>query len=148
VIVLANTDGVVAERISQRVIEVHQGKQYKKVKLPLALFATKLLEKKGEVYFAENAKRELSQAGYDNYEARPLNKLGFAFINDNQLSQAISVFIANTKIFPQEANTFDSLALAYEKAENKSKALLNYQKALSLDSDFQSAKQGILRLNK
>ena len=36
---------------------------------------------------------------------------------------------------------------AYEKAENKTKALLNYKKALSLDSDFESAKQAILRIN-
>jgi predicted Zn-dependent protease len=73
--------------------------------------------------------------------------LGFALINNNQLDQAISVFIANTKIFPKEPNTFDSLAYAYEKAENKTKALLNYQKALSLDSDFESAKEAIARLN-
>jgi len=147
VIALANTDGVVAERITQRVVEVYQGKQYKKVMLPLGLFAIKLLEKKGNAYFVDNAKRELSQAEYDNFTARPLNKLGYALINNNQLDQAVSVFIVNTKIFPQDPNTFDSLASAYEKAENKSKALLNYQHALSLDSDLESAKEGILRLS-
>ncbi|MFT5294221.1 MAG: CubicO group peptidase (beta-lactamase class C family) [Colwellia sp.] len=147
VIALANTDGVVAERISQRVIEVHQGKQYKKVKLPIGLFSAKLLENKGDVYFVEHAKREFSQAGYDQFKARSLNKLGFALIDNNQLDQAISVFIVNSKIFSQDANTFDSLAYAYEKAEDKTKALLNYQKALSLDSDFESAKEGVLRLN-
>lgn len=147
VIALANTDDVVAERITQRVIEVYQGKQYKKVMLPLALFANNLLVEKGGLWFIENAKREFLEAGYENYRARPLNKLGFALINNNQLDQAISVFIANTKIFPKEPNTFDSLAYAYEKAENKTKALLNYQKALSLDSDFESAKEAIVRLN-
>jgi len=146
VIALANTDGLVAERITQRVIEVHQGKQYKKVMLPLALFAVKLLEKKGEDYFVDNAKREFSQAGYDDFTARPLNKLGYALINNNQFDQAISVFIVNSKIFPQDPNTFDSLADAYEKTANSTKALVNYQKALSLDSDFESAKQAILRL--
>jgi len=153
VIALANTDGVVAERITQRVIEVHQGKQYKKVMLPLGLFAIKLLEKKGDAYFVENAKREFSQAGYDDFTARPLklttrplNKLGYALINKNQLDQAISIFIVNNKIFPQDPNTFDSLADAYEKAGNNPQALLNYQKALSLDSGFESAKQAVLRL--
>ncbi|PKI13842.1 serine hydrolase domain-containing protein [Colwellia sp. 12G3] len=153
VIALANTDGVVAERITQRVIEVHQGKQYKKVLLPIGLFAAKLLENKGDAYFVENAKREFSQAGYDQFTARPLkftarplNKLGFALINNNQLDQAISAFIVNTEIFSEDPNTFDSLASAYEKAGNNNKALLNYQKALSLDSDFESAKEGVLRL--
>lgn len=146
VIALANTDDVVAERITQRVLEVYQGKQYKKVLLPLGVFAKQLLEEKGSSYFIENAKRELSQAGYDNYGPRPLNKFGFALINNNQLDQAISIFIANSKIFPQEPNTFDSLALAYEKAGNKTKALFNYHKVLSLDPEFESAKQAILRL--
>lgn len=147
VIALANTDGVVAERITQRVIDVYQGKQYKKVMLPLGIFAKALLEKKGSTYFVENAKQAFSQAGYKNPSPRALNKLGFALINDNQLDQAISVFIANTKILPQEPNTFDSLALAYEKANNNTEALLNYKKALSLDSDFESAKEAVLRLS-
>jgi CubicO group peptidase (beta-lactamase class C family) len=148
VIALANTDDVVAERITQRVLEVYQGKQYRKVMLPLGIFATKLIAKKGNSYFIENAKREFSQAGYKKYTARPLNKLGFALMNDNQLDQAISVFVANTKIFPQEPNTFDSLANAYEKAGDNAKALLNYRAALALDSEFESAKEGILRLGK
>ena len=114
--------------------------------LTLGLFAAKLLEQKGDAYYVENAKREFTQAGYDNFKARPLNKLGFAFINNNQLDRAVSIFIANTKMFPQDPNTFDSLANAYEKAKNKTNALLNYKKALALDPDFESAKEAVLRL--
>ncbi|TQV89363.1 serine hydrolase [Aliikangiella coralliicola] len=147
VIALANTDGLVAEHISQRVVEVYQGKQYKKIRLPIALFTKRLLEEKGDTYFVNNAKRELAQAGYENYGARPLNKMGFALIKSEQISQAISVFKANTKIFPKEPNTFDSLAYAYEKNGDKTQALLNYKKALSLDSGFKSAKEAILRLS-
>lgn len=147
VIALANTDGVVAERITQRVTDVYQGKEYKKVTLPLGLYATRLLEANGGSYFIGNAKREFSEAGYDNVHPRTLNKLGFAFINNNQLDKAISAFIVNTKMFPQAANAFDSLAVAYEKSGDKTKALLNYQKALSLDENFESAKQAIMRLS-
>ncbi|TPH13976.1 serine hydrolase domain-containing protein [Litorilituus lipolyticus] len=147
IIVLANTDGLVAEHITQRVTDVYQGKEYKKVQLPLGLFATRLLKAKGGSYFIDSAKREFSEAGYDNINPRTLNKLGFAFINNNQLNEAISTFIVNTKIFPQEANAFDSLALAYEKSGNRAIALLNYKKALSLDENFESAKQAIARLS-
>lgn len=147
VIALANTDGVVAEQITQRVTDVYQGKEYKKVILPLGLFATKLLAKNGNSYFIDNAQREFSEAGYDNVHPRTLNKLGFAFINNNQLDKAISAFIVNTKMFPQVANAFDSLALAYEQSGDKTKALLNYQKALSLDENFESAKNAIKRLS-
>mgnify|MGYP002335713039 CR=1 FL=1 len=154
VIALANTDGVVAERITQRVVEVHQGKEYKKVMLPAGLFAKTLLERKGRDYFVKQAKREFAQAGYGDFTsrtlkftARPLNKLGFALVKKNQLNQALSVFIVNTQMFPDEPNTFDSLALAYEKVGNTAEALVNYRKALSLNPDFASAKKAVLRLS-
>jgi CubicO group peptidase (beta-lactamase class C family) len=154
VIALANTDGVVAERITQRVTEVYQGKEYKKVILPLGIFAKSLLDKKGSAYFIENAKHEFYQAGYNDFKsrslkftARPLNKLGFSLINNNQIDKAISVFIVNTKLFPTEPNTFDSLALAYEKIGDKTKALTNYKQALLLDSNLESAKEALLRLS-
>ncbi|MCJ8267813.1 MAG: serine hydrolase [Psychrosphaera sp.] len=146
VIALANTDDVVAERISQRVIEVYRGRAYKRVMAPLGLFAKNLLVEKGSDYFVNNAIQAFLGAGYDDYGARTLNKLGYALINNNQLDHAISVFLVNTKIYPQDPNTFDSLASAYEKAKNNSKALLNYQKALSLDANFESAKAAVLRL--
>ena len=133
VIALANTDDVVAERITQRVLEVYQGKKYRKVMLPIGIFAKNLIDKKGSDYFINNAKREFDQAGYKKFAPRPLNKLGFALIKNNQIEKAISVFITNTKIFPHEPNTFDSLAYAYAKAGEKAKAELNYQKAHALN---------------
>jgi CubicO group peptidase (beta-lactamase class C family) len=132
VIALANTDDVVAERISQRVVEVYQGKEYKKVMLPQGLFATKLLEEKGHVYFLNNAKREFLQAGYDNKSARPLNKLGFALIENNQLDQAISIFTANTKLFPTDGNLQDSLGEAFLKAGMIKLAIKSFEKAIEL----------------
>ena len=134
VIALANTDDVVAERITQRVLEVYQGKQYKKVMLPLALFALKLLEEKGDVYFVENAKREFSEAGYKNYSARPLNKLGFALIKNNQIDQAISIFNANTKLFPLDGNLQDSLGEVFFKAGLFKLAEKSFERAIDLSS--------------
>ena len=68
-------------------------------------------------------------------------------MDNNQIERAVSVFIANSKIFPQDPNTFDSLGYVYEKIGNKEDALLNYKKALILDSALESAKQAVLRLN-
>ncbi|MCO7224392.1 serine hydrolase [Pleionea sp. CnH1-48] len=147
VVALANTDGLVAEYITQRIVDEYKGKPHKKVKLPLGLFAMTLLKEKGGDYLIKNAKQEFAKAGYSNYRARPLNKLGFALIKNNQLDKAISVFATNTKLFPDDANAFDSLAHAYEQAGNNTKALVNYKKALSLDANFQSAKDAIFRLS-
>lgn len=132
VIALANTDDVVAERISQRVVEVYQRKQYKKVMLPLGIFAIKLLDEKGNIYFVENAKREFLEAGYKKFAPRPLNKLGFALIENNQLDHAISVFSTNTKLFPADGNLQDSLGEAYLKAGLLKLAVKSFDRAIEL----------------
>ncbi|MCH2055240.1 MAG: hypothetical protein MK214_01225 [Thalassotalea sp.] len=67
-------------------------------------------------------------------------------MNEGEYKNALTVFITNTKLFPNEPNTFDSLAFAYEKTGGKAKAIANYKVALSLDSKFKSASEGLARL--
>ena len=148
VVVLANTDGNVAELISQRIVDVYKTKDYQKVVLPVSIYANNLLNTKGHEYFAEYARNALSAEGYTNIGPRPLNKLGFALLNDDQIDKAISVFTVNTKLFPNVANTFDSLAVSYEEKGDKTNAILNYNKALELDPEFDSSKQALKRLSK
>jgi Tfp pilus assembly protein PilF len=48
--------------------------------------------------------------------------------------------------YPQSANVYDSLAEAQLKSGNKAEAIRNYEKALSIDPNFQSALDGLRRL--
>lgn len=112
VIVLANTDGNVAELISQRIADAYKTNDYEEITLPVGLFVNNLLNTKGSQYFADHAKEALFAAGYTKIGPRPLNKLGFALLDDKQTDKAISVFIANNKLFPDVAFTFDSMAMA------------------------------------
>ena len=59
---------------------------------------------------------------------------------------SIPVFQANVKLFPKEANPYDSLAEAYLKDGQKDKALAYYKKALEIDPDFPSAKAAMEEL--
>ena len=149
VFVLANTDKLVAEYISQRIVDVYQGKQYQKVQLPLTLFAKQLIDAKGNDFFLTDGANELTKAGYQNFHHRELNRVGMALYRlekTDKLLQAISVLTVNTKLFPQEPNTWDSLALVYEKLGEKAKAIKYYKKSLTLDENFKSAKEGLERL--
>lgn len=146
VMVLANTDGLVAEHISQRIVDAYQKKEYQKVELPMGLFAANILQSKGSDYLLQNAQQIFADAGYNNIKSRPLNKLGFALINEGDYGDALTVFITNTKLFPKDPNVFDSLAYAYEKAGDNPGAIANYKIALSLDPNFKSALEGLARL--
>lgn len=77
-----------------------------------------------------------------------LNAYGYVLLAQKRYQQAIAVLAFNTNVYPQEANTFDSLAEAYLISGHKKKALYYYEKALQLDSNLASAKEKIEELRK
>ncbi|MEH6537995.1 MAG: S41 family peptidase [Psychroserpens sp.] len=75
-----------------------------------------------------------------------LNKIGYTFLKEKSVDNAIIVFKENVKIFPNDANTWDSLGEAYAMKRDKENALKCYTKALELDPNSESAKAMILKL--
>jgi CubicO group peptidase (beta-lactamase class C family) len=64
-----------------------------------------------------------------------LNRLGYTLLRDNPSpDDALRVFVANTEIYPQDANAYDSLGEAYAKAGKKEAAIASYRKSLQLDA--------------
>lgn len=61
-----------------------------------------------------------------------LNQMGFALMARGETNKALAVFAFVTEKFPQSPNAHDSLAEAYEKQGDKSKAVELSRKALSL----------------
>lgn len=77
-----------------------------------------------------------------------LNKIGYAFLQEKSIENAIMVFRENVKLFPNNANTWDSLGEAYFMNLDKENALKSYKKALEIDSNLESAKAMIQKLEK
>lgn len=75
-----------------------------------------------------------------------LNKIGYAFLKEKSVDNAIIVFQENVKISPNNANNWDSLGEAYLINGDKGNALKSYQKALALDPNSESAKAMIQKL--
>jgi tetratricopeptide (TPR) repeat protein len=75
-----------------------------------------------------------------------LNKIGYMFLQDNLVDNAIIVFQENVRLFPNEANAWDSLGEAYFLKRDKDNALKSYRKALELDPNSKSAQAIILKL--
>lgn len=69
-----------------------------------------------------------------------LNTLGLQLVfNPNKSLQGINVLLLATKIYPNSANLYDSLAEGYLFIGNKEKAIESFKKSLGLNSQNQNA---------
>ena len=73
-------------------------------------------------------------------EERQLNKLGYAYLRQNEVDKAIEIFKINTVLYPKSSNTFDSLADAFLKKEDTINALENLKKALAINPENRRSK--------
>eukprot|EP01132_Coremiostelium_polycephalum_P012204 gene12204-14923_t len=103
------------------------------------------LDGKQLLAFYHQVKKEHGKE-YNFSEENELNEIGYKFLHENKLVDAILILEYNTTLFPQSGNVFDSLAEAYYKQGNKVKALLNYRQSFRLDPTNETAKKIIAEL--
>lgn len=80
----------------------------------------------------QEARDEAATEGYLNDEGTGLAELG-------QFDAALKVLLLNTELYPNSANTWDSVGYAYAKKGDKDEARKYYRKALEIDPRFPSA---------
>jgi CubicO group peptidase (beta-lactamase class C family) len=61
-----------------------------------------------------------------------LNTWGYKLVEQEKIKEAIEIFKLNTMLYPQSANTFDSLGEAYVISGNTELAIKNYKRSLEL----------------
>ena len=74
-----------------------------------------------------------------------LNGLGLNSLENSQ-AYAIKTLQITTDLYPDSANTWDSLAYAYQQAGNKEKAIEHFRNALKRDPEFATALRGLAEL--
>ena len=91
---------------------------------------------------------EIKAGGDDKFffDEVEINRLGYRFINQNRVDEAIVIFKWNVQLHPEAFNTYDSLGEAYVVKGEKELAIRNYQKSLELDPDNTNAVQMLERL--
>lgn len=87
-------------------------------------------QRSGEVYFGE-------------WE---VNQLGYFFLNNGQVEQAIDIFKYNAQAHPDSFNAHDSLAEAYHQAGNELLAAQHYRRSLQLNPKNDNAKKMLGKL--
>ena len=92
------------------------------------------------------------RAARDNGGARfgpaDLNSVGYRFLREGNVANAVKVFEANVQIYPEDANAFDSLGEGHMAAGNTKAAIENYRKALEMDPKNDNAKKMLEKLGK
>lgn len=139
IIILANTDNGIAEEIGIKLSRFHRGKKVKDPMLPLGHFVYQKIEKEGIDYVKANFKTLLNENDYGRPNPSILNQIGYDLLWEKQIDKAIEVFHANVDLYPEEANSYDSLAEAYYKKGDHKNAKKYYKKALEIDPGLSSA---------
>ncbi len=75
-----------------------------------------------------------------------INALGYRLLGSGAHARAIAVFAINTRVYPQSANTYDSLGEALLLAGRQDEAIAAYRQAVAIDSEFRSSVEALTRL--
>ena len=76
-----------------------------------------------------------------------LNAWGYQLLNQKEADKALSILKLNVSLYPQSANTYDSLAEAQEIRGDMKSALVNYKKSLKLNPKNKNAENRIKALS-
>jgi tetratricopeptide (TPR) repeat protein len=74
------------------------------------------------------------------------NTLGYKLLEQGKNQDALSAFLKQAELNPNDANCFDSLGDGYKAIGNKAKAIESYKKALSLNPNFESSRKNLKEL--
>ena len=70
---------------------------------------------------------------YNFDDEAELNRLGYQYLNNGKIKEAIEIFKLLVSEFPNSSNPYDSLAEAYNTDGNTDLAIKNYEKSLELN---------------
>jgi len=82
----------------------------------------------------------------DLMDRSTINELGYSLLGQDKRQLAIAVFIANTLIYPENVDVYDSLGEAYLENGNKELAIKYYKKALKIDPKYPTAIQALKKI--
>jgi 3-oxoadipate enol-lactonase len=94
-------------------------------------------------YFNTKHEREPDVVLFEELE---MNALGYQYLSDGKIKEAIELFTLNTIAFPDAWNTYDSLGESYWKDGQIDNAIKNYERSLQLNPDNEYARIALKEL--
>lgn len=146
IVVFANMDEPVAEKIAIGILHIINGKQPDKPTLPTKLNVYNAYKTYGITYVKENFEELTSNWFEGDPKDLILNNLGYDLLFNDRTEDAVAIFRLNTELFPNIANCWDSYGEALLKSGEKEAALSAYKKALKINPNIPSAKKMVKEL--
>ena len=113
------------------------------ISLTIKKVANKNIDKGIELY----KKLKLTKPNDYNFSnASELNTLGYEFLRNNKIDEAIKIFTLNINQFPDLANAYDSRGEAYFDKKDYQASKADYQKVVELEPSNQNAKEMLLKI--
>ncbi|MBP9095298.1 MAG: serine hydrolase [Ignavibacteria bacterium] len=136
-----------AEEVESRFSKILKNENYREPAEPMAMSLYKILKSEGADGLKNNLKNILEENNLE-YNDMHLNEFGYQLMQSGDLDMAIVVFKLNSELFPDIANTYDSLAEAYMSKGSNELAIENYKKVLAIRPQNENAKKMIEQLSK
>lgn len=117
-------------------------------KLPDGFMLPKEMLLAGKIAEALEAYRTLKREQPRAHSVREdeLNRIGYEFLKDKKMVEALAVFQLNTEFYPEGFNTWDSLAEYYMNAGDKTKAIEYYKQSIALNPNNENGKKMLRQL--
>ncbi|MCK4775341.1 MAG: tetratricopeptide repeat protein, partial [Candidatus Krumholzibacteria bacterium] len=110
--------------------------------LPMELIARGQIEQGVDAVLADKAVYVNEVPGFEAV----INTAGYAYLGETEYQRALQLFELNTLLFPESANTWDSLGEAYMNLGNNEEAIRAYERSLELNPENTNAETMIARI--
>lgn len=146
IVVMANMDEPVAEKICFGIHAIINGKEPARAVLPAKLNVLQAFTESGVAYVKQHF--ETLTANWHPADPKDLilNNLGYDLLSSGKTNQALEIFKLNTELFPNIGNCWDSYGEALLKKGDRKAALAAYKKALEINPDIPTAKDAVKQL--
>jgi CubicO group peptidase (beta-lactamase class C family) len=124
------------------------GKPYEMPRPTAQEFLYRFLVKNGGALPEGESGGILKDNGYEIPSPGDMNGFGYELLDAAEIDRALEIFRLSTRLYPKEANAWDSLAEAYLRKGDREAAVRHYQKALEINPKLSSAKTALDRLKK
>lgn len=138
VVVLANTDSLVAERLSRRIVQVLRNETSDPFRLPPKHFAYKEFLRLGREQFVSEFPQNYTAVGYSGFVGRAINEAIMDLCKQRSWAEATALCNALIDLYPNAPQPYDSLAHVLNAEGKSEQARAVFKRVRNIDSEFRS----------
>ncbi|SHL58230.1 serine hydrolase [Chryseobacterium polytrichastri] len=147
IVLLNNTTNAPLREISDAISAILYDKPFTMPRISLAKTIFEIMAKQGLAMGVEKIKQLKNSEAYIIQEV-DMNEGAYQLLQAGKMQEALEMLKLNAETFPSSGNVYDSLGEAYLKTGNKELAIINYKKAVELDSKNDNAKKMLNELTR